>query len=78
MSPDFSTSAGPSHEMGPETGDESGTDRAWRIADMSPGAVEAARAGARRAGIPLAVWLSGLIHAVADHEEAEDDPVPGE
>jgi hypothetical protein len=74
MSPDYSTSADAPHEPGPETGDASGTDRVWRIADMSPEAVEAARAAARRAGMPLAVWLSGLIHAVADHEEAEDGP----
>jgi hypothetical protein len=49
-------------------------ERVWRIPGMSPAAVEAARAAARRAGLPLAVWLSGLIHAVADHEDAENSP----
>lgn len=49
-------------------------ERIWRIPSMSPAAVEAARAAARRAGLPLAAWLSGLIHAVADHEDAEDAP----
>jgi hypothetical protein len=68
MSPDLPTSASPSSAAG----DGNEADRVWRVADMSPQAVEAARAAARRAGMPLAVWLSGLIHAVADHEEAED------
>jgi len=54
--------------------DDNPTDRLWRIPDMSPDAVAAARAAARRAGTPLAVWLSGLIHAVADHEDAADAP----
>lgn len=53
-------------------------ERLWRIPGMSPAAVEAARAAARRAGLPVAVWLSGLIHAVADHEDAEDAPARGQ
>lgn len=57
--------------------DDSAADPLWRIPGMSPEAVEAARAAARRAGVPLAVWLSGLIHAVADHEDAEDTPFAG-
>jgi hypothetical protein len=42
-----------------------------------PAAGAGARAAARRSGIPLAVWLSGLIHAVADHEEGGDHSTAG-
>lgn len=47
-------------------------DKAWRIAGMSPAAIEAARAAARRAGVPLATWLAGLIHHVADRQSADE------
>ncbi len=49
--------------------DQEPADKVWRIAGMSPAAIEAARAAARRAGVPLAVWLAGLIHHVADAQE---------
>ncbi len=52
---------------------EAGADKIWRIAGLSPAAIEAARAAARRAGIPLAGWLAGLIHTVAERERAARD-----
>lgn len=52
---------------------EAGADKIWRVAGLSPTAIEAARAAARRAGIPLAGWLAGLIQTVADRERAERD-----
>lgn len=69
MSPDPTTSDTAS--------DAHATDHIWHITGMSPEAVEAARGAARRAGMPLASWLSGLIHAVADHEDAGDQPFTG-
>lgn len=58
--------------MGPTPADQAPADRVWRIADMNPATIEAARAAARRAGVPLAVWLAGLIHHVADAQEADE------
>jgi hypothetical protein len=52
---------------------ETGAERTWRIPDMSPAAVESARAAARRAGMPLAAWLAGLIEVVAERERAVDE-----
>ncbi|HEY4135668.1 MAG TPA: hypothetical protein VGO34_10680 [Alphaproteobacteria bacterium] len=49
----------------------------WRLAGLSPEAVAAANAAARRAHVPMATWLASLIHAVADHEEAARE-APGE
>ena len=57
--------------------DAAADDKLWRVAGLSPAAAEAARAAARRAGMPLAAWLAGLIHTVAERERAErGDQVP--
>lgn len=48
-------------------------DKVWRVAGMSPAAIEAARTAARRAGVPLAIWLAGLIHHVADGQNADEE-----
>ncbi|MFN4283145.1 MAG: hypothetical protein ACK4NA_10950 [Alphaproteobacteria bacterium] len=52
-------------------------DKHWRVAGVSPAAAEAARAAARRAGMPLAAWLAGLIFAVAERERGARDGDPG-
>jgi len=70
----------PPREPPADLANETGVERIWRIADMTPAAMsnvpwsvkgvehearEAAKLAARKAGLPLGVWLSQTIHAAA-------------
>jgi hypothetical protein len=61
----------PSDTLPADATAETSGDKIWRVAGLSSTAIEAARAAARQAGIPLAAWLAGLIQTVADRERAE-------